>query len=193
MSGGKTRGGYNRGLGDVFGFQIVHDPASADTFYRTNLPRWGLTSVAIAATAIMTNARVHLRAGDVITNIGFTTGGTAAGTPTAWWVALYSDASTPALMAQSADQTTTAMAANTNFTVALATAQTIPRTGIYRAAIMVAATTVPTLLGVTAAKAGLVTGESAVSQSSGSALAATAPSTIATPTELVTVPRFVLT
>lgn len=188
-----ARGGYNRRLGDVFEFQSTFDPASPDTFYRTNLPRWGLTSVAIAATAVMTNVKVLLRTGDVITNIGFTSGGTAGATMTAWWVALYDDAATPNKLVQSADQTSTAIGANTNFTLALTAPYTVLRSGIYRAAIMVAASTVPTLLGVTAAKAGLVTGEAAVSQSSGSALAATAPSTIATPTELVTVPRFVLT
>lgn len=187
------RGQYKRNVGDVFGFQNVYDPSGADTFYRQNLPRFGLTSVAIAATAVMTNAKVFLSAGDVITNIGFTSGGTAGATMTAWWVALYDDAATPNLLRQSADQTSGAIAANTNFTLALSSAYTVPRSGIYRAAIMVAASTVPTLLGVSAAKAGLVTGESAVSQSSGSGLSTTAPSTVATPTELVTVPRFVLT
>jgi len=188
-----ARGGYNRRLGDAFEFQNVMDPSSADTFYRSNLSRFGLASVAIAATGIMTNARIWLRAGDVITNIGFSSGGTAGGTLTAWWVALYDDSATPALLRQSADQGSAALAANTNFTLALASTYTVPRTGVYRAAIMVAATTVPTLLGVTCAKAGLVTGESAVSQSSGSGLSTTAPATVATPTELVTVPRFVLT
>lgn len=186
-------GGYKRRLGDLFEFQNVADPSSPDTFYRSNLPRWGVTSVAIAATAVMTNAKIYLRAGDVITNIGFTTGGTAGATMTAWWVALYDDSATPALLRQSADQTNGAIAANTNFTLALASTYTVPRNGIYRAAIMVAASTVPTLLGVTAAKAGLVTGESALAQSSGSGLSTTAPATVATPTELVTVPRFVLT
>jgi len=188
-----ARGGYQRRLGDVFEFQNVQDPSGVDTFYRSNLPRWGLTSVAIAATAVMTNARIFLRAGDVITNIGFTTGGTAGATMTAWWVALYDDSATPALLRQSADQTNTAIAANTNFTLALATTYTVPRSGVYRAAIMVAASTVPTLLGVSCAKAGLITGESALAQSSGSGLTTTAPGTVATPTELVTVPRFVLT
>jgi len=189
----QANGLYRRNVEDVFGFQNLYDPSSADTFYRSNLPRWGLTSVAIAATAVMTNAKVYLAAGDVITNIGFTTGGTAGATMTAWWVALYDDSSTPALLRQSADQTNTAIGANTNFTLALASTYTVPRTGTYRAAIMVAASTVPTLLGVSAAKAGLVTGESAVSQSSGSGLTTTAPGTVATPTELVAVPRFVLT
>lgn len=187
------RGGYKRNMGDLLEWANIFDPSSPDTFYAETVPPWGLGSVAIAATAVMTSAKVFLRAGQVITNIGFTSGGTAGATMTAWWVALYDDAATPNKLAQSADQTNTAIGANTNFTLALATAQTIPRTGVYRAAIMVAASTVPTLLGWTVPKAGLVTGESAKSHSSGSALAATAPTTIATPTELAVIPRFVLT
>lgn len=188
-----ARGGYKRVLGNVFEFQNAVDPSSPDTFYRSNLPRWGLSSVAIAATGILTNARIPLRAGDVVTNIGFTVGGTAGGTMTHWAVALYDDAATPNLLRQSADQTSGALAANTNVTLALATTYTVPKTGIYRAALFVTATTIPTLLGTAFAPAGLVTGESALAESSGSGLTTTAPSTVATPTALLVVPRFVIT
>jgi hypothetical protein len=188
-----ARGGYKRVLGNVFEFQNCVDPSSADTFYRSNLPRWGLTSVAIAATGVFTNARISLRAGDVITNIGFTVGGTAGGTMTHWAVGLYDDASTPNLLRASADQTSGALAANTNVTLALASTYTVPKSGIYRAGLFVTATTIPTLLGVGFAPAGLITGESALAESSGSGLTTAPPSTIATPTALLVVPRFVLT
>lgn len=185
-----TQGRYTRSVGDLLQFANCVHMTNPDTFLRMNLPRWGLSSVAIAATGIVTSARIHLEQGNVVTNVGFTVGGTAGGTMTAWWVALYSDAATPALLAQSADQTSGALAANTNYEIALTTAQTIPRTGIYRVALAVTATTIPTLLGTPMPKAR--SGELALAHSSGSAVGATAPATIATPTELAVVPRFIV-
>src|SRR3954467_945026 len=122
-------------------------PSSPSTFYRANLPRFGLydsasdTGQAALATGVMTAVRIKLSAGDVITNVSVRSGATAAGTPTNYWVALYSTAGAPALIAQSADQTSTAWAANTTKTLALATAQTIPSTGYYWVALNVTATT----------------------------------------------------
>ena len=75
--------------------------------------------------------RVALQAGDVVSDVTFITGGTAAGSATAGFAALYSTASTPALLAQTADFGSTAHAANTAYTVTLATAQTITTAGIY--------------------------------------------------------------
>lgn len=172
-------------------------PSSPDTFFRANLPRFGLydsagdTGQVALATGVMTSVPIKLVAGDVVTNLTFRSGATAAGTPTNWWFALYSNAATPALLAQTADQTTTAWAANTTMTKALATAQTIAETGIYWAAIMVTATTVPTLIG-TVCMAAVITGERNLSQSSGSALTTTAPATIATPTAKQFAPRVVI-
>lgn len=185
-----ARGGYKRILGDLWECANAWDPASADTFYRSNLPPVGLTSVAIAATGVFTNARIHLRANDVVTNIGFTTGGTAGGTMTHWAVGLYSDAATPALLGASADQTSGAIAANTNFSLALASAYTVPKSGIYRVGLFVTATTIPTLLGCNYALASWVTGAPALAESSGSGLTTAPPSTIASPTALTVVPRF---
>lgn len=148
-------------------------------------------------TQVMLSAAIHLEAGDLVTNLTFLSGGTAAGTPTNWWFALYSTASTPALLAQTADQTSTAWAADTAKTVALATAYLVPTSGIYYAAVMVKATTVPTIAGVTlenaAAAGAVVSGQKVLAQTSGSALTATAPATIATPTTVATVPYVVVT
>ncbi|TDC81902.1 hypothetical protein E1193_13445 [Micromonospora sp. KC606] len=191
-------GGYTRNVRDALAHLNAADPASPDTFYRSNLPRIGLIDSAgdsghpALATGVMTSVPVYLRAGDVITSISARSGATAAGTPTNYWFALYSSAATPALLAQTADQTSTAWAANTVKTVALATPVTITETGIYWVGITVVATAVPSLIG-SIAMTPVVTGERNLSQSSGSSLTATAPATIATVTAKPFVPRVVLT
>lgn len=191
-------GAYTRNVRDALAHYNLSDPSSPDTFFRRNLPRTGLydsagdTGQVALTTEVMTSVPIYLQAGDVITNVSFRSGATAANTPTNWWFALYSNAATPALLAQTADQANTAWAANTTKTVALASAQTIRTSGIYWVGIMVKATAVPTLLGTVAAPA-IVTGERNLSQSSGSTLTDTAPATIATPTAKQFVPYVVLT
>jgi hypothetical protein len=183
---------------DALGFMDAADPASPSTFYRHNMTRYGVYDSASDAgnvaltTQVMTSVPIKLVAGDVITNVSFVSGATAAGTPTNWWFALYDTQATPALLAQTADQTSTAWAAFTVKTVALATVQTITKTGIYWVGIHAKATTVPTLLGCLGVKP-VVTGERNLAQTSGAALTATAPTTIATPTVANFVPYVVLT
>jgi hypothetical protein len=146
--------------------------------------------LAALTTQVMTDVGLYLEKGDVVKFLTFLSGGTAAGTPTNWWFALYSpDGQT--LLGQTADQTNTAWAANTPMKVALASPYTVPATGVYRAAVMVKATTVPTLAGDSvraAASAAIVTGQTVLAQTSGTGLTATAPATIATPTAVGTVP-----
>jgi hypothetical protein len=167
-------------------------------FNRSNLPRFGLydsagdTGNVALTTQVMTSVPVKLVQGEVVTNISFTSGATAAGTPTNWWFALYDTQATPALIAQTADQTSTAWAAATTKTVALSSAYTVAKTGIYWVGIMVKATTVPTLLG-TICLPPIVTGERKLAQTSGSSLTTTAPSTIASPTVANFAPVVVLT
>lgn len=191
-------GGYARNTRDALSHVNASDPASPDTYFRRSMPRTGLydsagdTGQVALTTQVMTSVPIHLRAGDVVTNITFRSGATAADTPTNWWFALYSDAATPALLAQTADQTTTAWAANTTMTKALAAPVTISKTGIYWVGIMVKATAVPTLLGSAVAPA-IVSGERNLSQSSGSSLTTTAPATIATPTAKQFAPYVVIT
>ncbi|MGW3572181.1 hypothetical protein ACWDSL_51465 [Streptomyces sp. NPDC000941] len=193
-----TLGAYTGNVRDALAHYNLADPSSPDTFFRRNMPRTGLydsagdTGQVALATGVMTSVSIFLQAGDVVTSISFRSGATAAGTPTNWWFALYSSASTPALLAQTADQTTGAWAANTTKTLALSSAQTISTTGVYWAAVMVAATTVPTLIGSVVAPA-IVTGERSLSQSSGSGLTTTAPSTIASPTAKQFAPYVVAT
>lgn len=92
---------------------------------------------------------IYLRAGMLVSNISFCSGGTAAGTPTNRFHALYDGSRN--LLAQSANQTTTAWAANTVQTLAMGTPYRVQTSGIYYLGLLVTATTVPTVVGTTAA------------------------------------------
>jgi hypothetical protein len=164
---------------------------------RSNMGRIQVTNdYAVLTTQVMLSAAIPLQAGDLISRLTFKSGVTAAVTPTNWWFALYDDSATPALLAQSADQLTAAWAANTAKTLALATAQVVPRSGVYYGAIMMKAATPVSLLGVAAladSVSGFLAGDKVLAQSSGSALTTTAPATIATPSAVGFVPRVVVT
>lgn len=166
--------------------------------YRPNMSRIDIASDLVGAltTQVMTAVALYLQAGDVVTNLTFKSGATAASVPTNWWFALYDRAATPAKLAQTADQLTAAWAANAAKTVALAAPYTVLATGIYYAAIMVKATTVPTLIGSTlfvGGTGGVLTADKTLAQTSGSALTTTAPTTIATPTSIGVIPYVVAT
>jgi len=141
-------GGYVAPPGLLDRMRALEAPA---TFYRETIPRgWaGWTGVGPLTSGQLYAVALPLLAGDVVTNLSFRSGGTAAVTPTNWWFALYSSAATPALLATTADQTTTAWGTNTTKTVALTAPQTIAADGVYYAAIMMAAATVVNLLGIT--------------------------------------------
>lgn len=165
---------------------------------RDNMDRRQVVSnMSALTTQVMLSAAIHLEAGDVVTNLTFLSGGTAAGTPTNWWFALYDDSSTPALIEQTADQTSTAWAANTAMTLALDDTYLVPRSGIYYAAIMVKATTPPTIAGCSlenaAAAGAVVSGLKVLAQTSGSGLTDTAPATVATPTTVANIPYVIVT
>lgn len=159
-------------------------------FQRSNLPRVGLDDVATAATGVMCSVALYLQDGDLISNLAFISGGTAGATLTNQFAALYSPSGV--LLAQSADKTSEAWAADTAKTFALATAQRVTKSGIYYAALSVAASTVPTLVGSLGAKP-VLTGEGNLAQTSGSSLTATAPATIATPAFKRAVPLVIAT
>jgi hypothetical protein len=151
-----------------------------------------LADLPVLTTQVMLSVAVPCLAGDPVAKIAFRSGATAAGTPTNYWFALYDPSG--AFIAQSADQLTAAWAANTtkdlslvaNPTSTVATTFTLAATGVYFAAVMVKATTTPSLVGVSLFDAtlstGFVTGQKQLAQTSGSALTTTAPATIATPT-----------
>lgn len=91
---------------------------------------------------------IPLTAGTVVTNIVFMSGSTAGASMTNQWFALYSPAL--AKIAVTNDALTAAWAANTEKSLALSAAYTIPTDGLYYIACMVAGTTPPSLLGATA-------------------------------------------
>ncbi|MFH9403262.1 hypothetical protein ACH4JS_26455 [Streptomyces sp. NPDC017638] len=175
---------------DLGYFNTVGRPDPEVVFHRANLPRVGLDDVAALTSGVMTTAALYLQDGDLVSNLTAISAGTAAGSPTNWWFALYSGAG--ALLGQTADQTTAAWAADTAKTLALASSVRITRSGIYYVGIHVAATTVPTLLGCSAARP-VLTGEGNLAQTSGSGLTATAPATIATPAVKRQVPLVIAT
>ena len=152
---------------------------------------------AALTTQVMTAIAMPVQKGQIITSLTFLSGATAAGTPTNWWFALYDDQATAALIAQTADQLTAAWALDTPKTLALATPYEVPRSAtVVYAACMVKATTVPSLqcrvLGRASASAAVVSGQKALSVTSGAALTTTAPATLATPTAVANIPYCVL-
>lgn len=110
------------------------------------------TSSAAMTSGVLYLVPVWLPKGVAISSISFVSGGTAAGTPTNYWFTLH-DKDRKAL-ARSADQTTTAWAASTVKTLAIAqttagTASSYTTTyeGLHYLGIMVKATTMPSIAG----------------------------------------------
>jgi hypothetical protein len=169
----------------------------APTFMRYNLLRRNAGgNLAALTTQVMTSTAILLYAGDIVTTLTFMSGATGANTPTNWWFALYDTQATPALIAQTADQLTAAWAADTAKPLALSAPYTVLTTGIYYAAIMVKATTPPTLIGASAqadASGAVTAGQKVLARTSGASLTTTAPATIATPTTVGTVPYVIIT
>ncbi|MFF1790754.1 hypothetical protein ACFVX9_30355 [Kitasatospora sp. NPDC058243] len=175
--------------------QSLAGAGEGGAFYRSNMPRLlaGADTGALT-TQVMTSVPIYLRKGDVVSALTFRSGATAAATPTNQWAALYSSAATPVLLAQSPDAGAAAWAATTNKTFTLAAPVAITADGWYWAALMVKAATAPTLIGIsTTASAGIAAGERNLAQTSGSALVATAPATITSPTAAATVPLVIVT
>lgn len=167
---------------------------SQDSFIRSNIPAWACTSdLAATGTGVAIGTRVYLRKGDLVTNLSFVSGNTAAGTPTNWFHALYDPDGV--LLSQSADQLTAAWAANTAKKLALGTAQTISVNGWYIAATSSTATTVQTLIGnapIVTATAAVHTGSKALGFTFGSALAGAAPATTGTQTGVAKCPLVIV-
>jgi hypothetical protein len=183
-----TLGGFKGNPRDALEFLNAALAPDSVAYHHRNLPRLPIDDRADALTTqVMTSVPIWLNAGETVTSISAISGTTAAGTPTNCFFALYSNAATPALLGQSADQTTAAWAADTVRTLALTTPVKITKAGLYWVGLMVKATTVPSLLGAVGAKP-VLTGEPALANTSGSALTATAPATIASPAAQRAVP-----
>jgi hypothetical protein len=132
-------------------------------------------------TTVTTTGQIYLQAiwltaGTVISNISFFSATTAASVPTHYCFALYDINRN--LLATTADQTSTAWAANTIKTLAVNSAYTVTTTGLYYLAFMMTATTIPTLKGGTARTNGnlsftapIISGVSGTTYSTGTASA----------------------
>ena len=124
--------------------------ALAETMPREICPEVNTVAPTVSGTLFM--QAIYLKAGTLVSNIGISSGTTAAGTPTNYFFALYDGAR--ALRAVSANQTTTAWAANTYKSLAMTTPYRVPTSGIYYIGIMMTATAVITTKGGTAKTGG---------------------------------------
>lgn len=118
-------------------------PSSAT--FETDLRNDVDADLAVLATGSLQLQAIYLPANTLISSITCVSGGTAAGTPLNQWFALY-DSSLNKL-AVTADDTSTAWAANAAKTLSFATPFTTTYSGLYYIGVMVKATTVPTLAG----------------------------------------------
>lgn len=110
------------------------------------IPRFlATTNTTVAASGTLFLQSIYLTAGQLISNITIISATTAAGTPTNYFFALYDG--TRNKLAESANQTTTAWAANTAKTLAMTTPYRIPTSGLYYIGFMMTATTVNTCHG----------------------------------------------
>ena len=117
----------------------------AETLPRELCPEVNTT---VAASGTLFMQAIYLKAGQLISNISLCSATTAAGTPTNYFFALYDSARN--LLANSANQTTTAWLANTPKTLAMTTPYRVPASGLYYIGYFMTATTVATLKGGTA-------------------------------------------
>lgn len=182
------RGGFRRNVGDVLAYENAGLPASPDTMYRATLSRFMCESaagIALATTGKLTLARITLQAGDRVTSLGFVSGTTAGVTMTAWWLALFTKAG--ALLAQTPDQTNGAIAASAIKSVALATPLDIKESDEYEIGLMIAATTLPTVLGAVCAPA-VATGMISPGRETAATYTTTAPATLPALTARLGVP-----
>jgi hypothetical protein len=195
---GAYQGILRDGLATVFDQSAERYPGVdfSEDFYRANMPRLrAMSNASVLTTQVMSSVPVWLREGESVSAATFVSATTAANTPTNQWAALYSP--TGALLGQTPDLEDEAWAANTKKTFEFDEPVLIAATGWHRVALMVKATAVPTLAGVTlhnaVLSAALVTDELPLSATSGSTLTDTAPVTIGSLTAIAGVPLAILT
>lgn len=117
-------------------------------YYAEAYPRRtsGGASQALLTTQIQAFTAIWLEVGQVVTSIAFAAGGTAATLPTNQWFSLYDSSRNK--LAVTADDTTTAWSASTIKALILSSPYTITTTGLYYLGIMVKATAVPSIVGL---------------------------------------------
>lgn len=121
----------------------------AETMPRELCPEVNTT---VGASGTLFLQAIYLKAGTLVSNITISSATTAANTPTNYFFALYDGSRN--LRAQSANQTTTAWAANTVKTLAMTTPYRVPTSGVYYIGLMMTATSVITAKGGTAKTGG---------------------------------------
>lgn len=121
----------------------------AETIPRELCPEVNTTA---AATGTLFLQAIYLKAGQLVSNITIWSATTAAGTPTNGFFALY-DANRN-LLAQCANFTTEAWAANSAKTKAMTTPYRVPTSGLYYIGLLQVATTIATIKGGTAKTGG---------------------------------------
>lgn len=129
--------------GEADGMIEAMRPASAvaETFPRA----WGvLTNNAILSTGRLQLVGIYLQKGWIVSSISFMSGTTAGASLTHCLFGVYD--TSRARLATSADDTTASWSANTYRTLSMTSAYTATATGLYYLGIMVAGTTVPTLM-----------------------------------------------
>jgi hypothetical protein len=151
-------------------------------------------------TGVMIAVPVPVDVGQTYSTVSFVVGATAASTPTHSFAALYSGTpvAAPPLIGQSTDGTTAAMAASTRFDFTLTTPQTItpaqaPQKYVWAAISVTSATTVPSAVTTPCGAAAtqfrwFANGPLYFCQTSGSATAGTAPSTLINASTLTVAP-----
>lgn len=126
--------------GDEFS-QSTKPTGSYESYPRVN----GVADRAALSTGRVSLQSIRLPAGLPVTNITFASITTAAGTPTHWWFSLCDNTYTT--LRSTADQTSTAWAANTVMPKALSSPFVTLYEGLYYVAVMMTATTVVSLAG----------------------------------------------
>lgn len=115
---------------------------------RETFPRMGAAFANLAPPFLsgqLYGQAISLMAGDLVTSIAFAVGTTASATVTNTWVALYDSGGN--LLRQSTSAATV-LTANTLQSIALSSTYRITTSGLYYICLMVQATTMPTMIGV---------------------------------------------
>ncbi len=140
-----------------------------------------VNSTVPTATGILWLQAIWLPAGVTISNIILWSATTAAGTPTHSMAGLYDNARN--LLATSADQTTTAWAANSQATYAMTTPYKTKYAGLYYIGFFMTATTIITMKGTTARTANQLAGAAPIlAGASTTGLTTALPNPAASPT-----------
>lgn len=178
--------------------------AQSDIPARSNLEYLGLSTLtdgALAGTGVGCFVAIPIDAGTVVSKIAIAVGATAGATMTHQFAAIYSGIATPALIAQSTDTTSAAIAASGvaswSLTAPTMVTQAQAPNGFIYAGVMVAAATVPTAAAVSVPTAvgyqWYTNGPLFLAATAGSSLTTTAAATIASPAAKAVAPIVILT